>query len=178
MALDIGAYALKLSVYARLAGRSTKMTDDPRRTPADCNCLAIRQAARFVTQIYDRHLAPAGLRVSQFGILAMLRHKGPLTINELAAELVIDRTTLGRNILPLQRDGLIAVKAGAFDRRCKELRLSAAGEKRYRDARRFWGEAQAEFETRFGGERAAHLRSTLRDLIATAPQSADAAIPE
>ena len=141
------------------------MPDDPRPNVTDCNCYAVRQAARFITQIYDRHLAPSRLRISQFGILATLKHKGPLTINELAAELVIDRTTLGRNILPLERDGLIAVKASAIDRRSKELRLTVSGDKRFRDARKHWLEAQEEFEAAFGIERASDLRALLHDLV-------------
>ena len=57
--------------------------------------------ARHVTQFYDQFLAPSGLRTTQYSILARLQRKGPMTINALAAELVMDRTTLGRNILPL-----------------------------------------------------------------------------
>ncbi len=84
-----------------------------RTTAQDCNCLAVRQAARHVTQFYDRFLAPAGLRTTQFSILARLRRKGATTINALAADMVMDRTTLGRNILPLERDGLIRIEPAA-----------------------------------------------------------------
>src|SRR5216684_5637769 len=94
---------------------------------AECSCLALRQAARHVTQFYDQCLAPTGLRTTQYSILARLKRHGPMTINVLAAELVMDRTTLGRNILPLQRDGLIAVGPGQSDRRSKALRLTRAG---------------------------------------------------
>jgi DNA-binding transcriptional ArsR family regulator len=82
----------------------------------------VRQAARHITQFYDHFLALSGLRTTQFSILAKLRRLGPMTINALAAEMVMDRTTLGRNILPLERDGLIAVQQGSRDRRSKELR--------------------------------------------------------
>jgi len=58
----------------------------------DCNCLALRQAARHVTQLYDRFLGGADLRATQFSILAKLRRAGPMTINALAADLVMDRT--------------------------------------------------------------------------------------
>ncbi|MGH8746036.1 MAG: hypothetical protein ACREUK_06050, partial [Burkholderiales bacterium] len=51
-----------------------------------CNCLALRQAARAATQLYDRHLAPAGIRTTQFSVLVNLRRLGPMTINGLAAE--------------------------------------------------------------------------------------------
>src|SRR5258708_10498759 len=93
----------------------------------DCNCLAIRQAARHVSQFYDQLFAPVGLRATQFAILSRLRHDGPMTINALAAALVMDRTTLGRNILPLQRHGLIQAGASPKDRRRRELCLSTAG---------------------------------------------------
>ena len=82
------------------------MTSETRPGPELCNCLAVRQAARHITQFYDRCLAPSGLRTTQFSILAKLKRLGPMTINALAAELVMDRTTLGRNILPLQRESL------------------------------------------------------------------------
>jgi len=131
--------------------------------PAACNCLALRQAARHVTQFYDQYLAPSGLRTTQYSILARLQRKGPMTINALAAELVMDRTTLGRNILPLQRDGLIAVGPGQSDRRSKELRLTSSGEARFRAALKGWREAQARFETAFGVKRAKELRALLHE---------------
>src|ERR1700756_1159387 len=91
--------------------------------PEDCNCFAVRSAARHVTQLYDQLLAPIGLRVTQFSILAKLKRLGPLTINALAKQMVMDRTTLGRNILPLERDGLIGVSASVGDGRAKEVYL-------------------------------------------------------
>ena len=88
----------------------TQPAPTPERTnPAGCNCLALRQAARQVSQFYDQFLAADGLRGTQYSILARLHRRGPMGINALAAELVMDRTTLGRNILPLERDGLIAI---------------------------------------------------------------------
>jgi DNA-binding MarR family transcriptional regulator len=134
--------------------------------PAICNCLALRQAARHVTQFYDQFLAPTGLRATQYSILARLKRKGPMTINALAAELVMDRTTLGRNILPLQRDGLIAVVAGEPDRRRKELRLTGCGAERLRFAFKAWTRAQAEFEGSFGVKRAKELRALTHDVTA------------
>ena len=111
--------------------------------PEDCNCFAVRSAARHVTQLYDQLLAPAGLRVTQFSILAKLKRKGPLTINVLADDMVMDRTTLGRNIRPLERDGLIRIEAAASDRRAKELHLTKAGENRLRAGLEAWAAAQA-----------------------------------
>jgi DNA-binding MarR family transcriptional regulator len=137
------------------------------RQPEVCNCLAVRQAARHVTQFYDQFLAPAGLRTTQFSILAKLKRGGPMAINALASELVMDRTTLGRNILPLERDGLIAAATGSADRRSKELRLTEAGADRLRVAAKGWARAQSQFDAAFGAERAAELRVLLRAVTGT-----------
>jgi DNA-binding MarR family transcriptional regulator len=134
---------------------------------SDCNCLAIRQAARHVTQFYDQLFAPIGLRATQYAILSRLRRGGPMTINALAAVLVMDRTTLGRNILPLQRDGLIEVVASPADRRRRELRLTPAGTEKQRQGSDRWAVAQERFDDVFGDERAAHLRGLLREVVAS-----------
>jgi DNA-binding MarR family transcriptional regulator len=132
--------------------------------PAGCNCLALRQAARHISQFYDQFLAASGLRTTQYSILARLQRKGPMSINALAAELVMDRTTLGRNILPLQRDRLISVRPGRIDRRSKELQLTKAGAARLRAASEAWHRAQARFEAAFGGKRAKELRALLHEV--------------
>ena len=89
-----------------------------------------------------------------------------MTINALAKEMVMDRTTLGRNVLPLERDGLIGIEASAADRRAKELHLTKAGEKRLQAGREAWARAQARFDTRFGAKRAAEFRAMLRAVVA------------
>ncbi len=142
------------------------MPADNPLSPEECNCFALRAAARHVTQYYDQVLAPTGLRTTQFSILAKLKRKGPLTINALAQEMVMDRTTLGRNILPLERDELIRIEPAASDRRAKELHLTKAGEKRLEAARKRWSVAQARFEDNFGAMRAADLRTSLRAVVA------------
>ena len=139
------------------------MTPSGWTNPAACNCLALRQAARHVSQSYDALLAPSGLRTTQFSILARLRRQGPMTINALADELVMDRTTLGRNVLPLQRDGLVAIGPGKADRRSKEVRLTTAGLARFRAGQKGWDEAQARFEATFGVKRAKELRALLHE---------------
>lgn len=132
-----------------------------------CNCLALRQAARHLTQYYDRLLAPSGLRSTQFSILAKLEWLGPSTINTLANELVMDRTTLGRTMLTLQRDGFIAVKNSSSDRRSKELQLTESGVTRLGIARELWNDAQKHFEKEFGSDRSSKLRKELRAVIST-----------
>jgi DNA-binding MarR family transcriptional regulator len=133
----------------------------------DCNCFAVRSAARHVTQLYDQFLAPIGLRATQFSIMARLKNRGPLTINALADDMVMDRTTLGRNIQPLERDGFIKIQPAAYDRRAKELHLTKVGAKRLQAGFEAWAKAQASFEAGFGNKRAAELRTLLRAVVAS-----------
>ena len=72
----------------------------------------------------------AGLTSTQFSILAKLKRKGRFAINALAKDMVMDRSTLTRNMQPLERDRLISIDASAKDRRSKEIRLTRSGEKR------------------------------------------------
>ena len=143
------------------------MSPDWVAAPEECTCLAVRQAARRVTQFYDHFLAPVGLRTTQFSILSKLRRVGETTINELAAEMVMDRTTLGRNVLPLEREGLISIEPSRIDRRSKTVKLTGEGRKRLEEARERWRGAQTGFARAFGEERTVHLRSLLRQATGT-----------
>jgi DNA-binding MarR family transcriptional regulator len=154
------------SIYAYIKQASKTAMHPGSTNPAACNCLALRQATRHVTQFYDQFISPLGLRATQYSILARLHRKGAMTINTLAAELVMDRTTLGRNILPLQRDGLIVVGPGQTDRRSKELRLTRAGVERFQAAQKGWAKAQAQFERAYGAKRAKALRTLLEEVTA------------
>ena len=151
----------------RLITKSSTMSAASPLRPEECNCFVVRSAARHVTQLYDQLLAPVGLHVTQFSILAKLKRLSPITINALAKEMLMDRTTLGRNVLPLERDGLIKIEASAGDRRAKNVHLTKAGDKRLQAAHVAWAEAQARFETRFGAKRAADFRTMLRAVIAS-----------
>ena len=120
-----------------------------------CNCFAARQAARALTRVYERHLAPSGLTSSQFSILVAIDDVPGIGIRELSDELVMDRTSLVRALQPLQRDGLVAVSASEADPRQKVYVLTPAGMTRLEKASPLWEQAQAEFVRRFGGEEAA-----------------------
>src|SRR5262245_40251165 len=137
---------------------------DPTIGFADCQCLAIRQASRQVTRLYDQSLAASGLRSTQLGILSRLHGSGPSSINALAEALALDRTTLGRNILPLQRQGLVAAMRRKDDRRSKEVHVTRAGVAKIAAAARLWTEAQTRFEAAFGTPRVSALRALLSEL--------------
>ena len=150
------------------------MPADTRLNRELCNCLALRQAARHVTQFYDQFLAAAGLRTTQFSILARLQRLGPMTISALAADLVMDRTTLGRNLQPLERQRLVAVVKRRADRRSREIRLTDTGAERLRTAIEGWVKAQAGFEAVFGEQRSSELRALLHAVSASELEGARA----
>ncbi len=113
-------------------------------------------------------LAPHGLRISQYAVLARLQAEGPRGIQALADALAMDRTTLGRALRPLERDGLVRLARNPADARQRCLALTAQGRERLDQARPAWATAQAHFEHGFGAERAAQLRADLAGAATTA----------
>ena len=146
-----------------------KTDDAPALELSQCNCLVIRQAARRVSQFYDAHLAPLGLKTSQYSILSKLNRLGPMSINEIADAMVMDRTTIGRAVRPLERDGFVKVEA-AEDGRKRVINLTAAGRERAKEALAAWRQAQKEFELAYGPGAAKKLRTALRDVVKVIPE--------
>lgn len=136
--------------------------EQPHRDESPCCATALRKASRRLTQLYDDALEPSGLRSTQVAILFELnaRSATPPTLAELARALVIDRSALGHNLRPLERDGLVALLEGE-DRRQRRVVLTSQGKARYRDALPLWQAAQERFLAVFGEPEAASLRTTL-----------------
>lgn len=126
-----------------------------------CNCLAVRQAARSISALYDRHLAPIGLSSSQFSILAAINEAPGIAVQELADVLVMDRTSMVRALQPLTRDGYLLQQPDPAYPRKLLLSLTAAGSATYQQAHMHWLAAQAEFEAGVGAPEAAALRQQL-----------------
>lgn len=137
---------------------------DEMQGPNKDDCFAIRQAARYVSQLYDRHLAHAGMTTTQFSMMCKLRRSERMTMKQLADAMVMDRTTLVRAIQPLQRDGLLTGQRAEQHGKSLWLALTEAGLARLASAETHWRAAQDEFERRFGTERAASLRRELFDV--------------
>ncbi len=93
---------------------------------AACTSFNTRKITRVITQIFDEAFKKIGFRGTQFTPLVMIFARGPVTVNKLSGYLVMDRTTLGRNLKPLQRDGLIEIKEG-IDRRQKLISITDKG---------------------------------------------------
>lgn len=126
-----------------------------------CNCFAVRQAARQVTRLYERHLGKAQLTSAQFSILAVLGGAGRTTMAQLAKMLVMDRTTLLRALKPLQREDLLKSTSSDTDPRQLMFALSSAGERKLKQAMPLWTKAQEEFESAMGAGEAVRLRGAL-----------------
>jgi DNA-binding MarR family transcriptional regulator len=125
-----------------------------------CACSALRRTARALTLAYDEALRPTGLRIGQFSILRRLRAVGEITVAELADLLALDRTTLARNLKPLERDALVGVRVGS-DRRERLLALTPQGAAALDGAVPLWLEANARFNAQYGETRTARLHKEL-----------------
>ena len=114
---------------------------DELRECTGCSCFAVRRAARVITQHYDRHLRPTGLRPTQFTLLTVLTLGGPLPLTKLADRLAAERTTLTRNLRPLVARGFVRIEPGE-DRRVQMLAVTPKGVAAARAALPRWREAQ------------------------------------
>lgn len=132
---------------------------------AGCTCARVRRLARRVTQVYDRALAPTGLRVTQFSLLTMLRTRDAMPIGRLAAALDMDRTTLTRNLKPLLDAGFVTLDATDADARARVAVLTAAGRRQLASAGDAWLRAQREINAVFGSDQIDALHRTFDDLL-------------
>jgi DNA-binding MarR family transcriptional regulator len=136
-----------------------------------CVCATARMAARSLTRIYDRALEPAGVRTTQFSVLARLLEEGPLPLTHLAGRLAMDRTTLARDLRPLERRGLVAISVGA-DRRVRMAELTPAGRRLVDEVRPLWKQVQRDVRAQLGPDHVARLMDELRAAIAINPAPA------
>lgn len=133
-------------------------------TPVNCTCLGLRMAARAVTQMYDEALRPTGLRATQLSLLFAVEHEGPSGITELAKMLVMDRTTLTRNLKPLLNQKLLEVIDGP-DRRRRPIAITPKGRDIMARALPLWREVQERLAFGLGRSRWWGLLGDLRDAV-------------
>jgi DNA-binding MarR family transcriptional regulator len=135
-----------------------------------CACRNVRQAARAVTGLYDRVLAPSGLRATQVTLLVALEKAGPIPFSRLAGVLGMDRTTLTRNLEPLRRDGLLTLRPGE-DRRVRLALITDKGRKTLTAAIPLWELAQRQITDGLGRGRWSAVQRDLQQLTALAGES-------
>ena len=119
-------------------------------------CTSLRMATRSVNRLYDRAMAPAGLRVTGYSIMSRLAQEGPLSIGELAGRLAMERTTCTREVAPLVASGLVENAVGS-DRRRRVLRLTSLGERKRAEAYPLWERVQQMVAGEFGDADVADL---------------------
>ncbi len=136
----------------------------PRDMPG-CVCFNIRKASRAVTQAYDAALQPSGLRTTQLTLLAVISNSEPTTISQLGKRMVMDRTTLTRNLRPLAKQGLLKILPGE-DRRTREVSLTAKGGKALAKGLPLWEEVQARFVGALGDNRWERMLADLAKTVA------------
>ena len=132
-----------------------------------CTLLNVRKASRVVSDLYDQAFRPLRIRGTQFSLLVALALGENATLGELADTLVLDRTTLTRNLGPLERDGLVASAPGD-DRRERRLRLTPVGRRTLAKAIRAWEGAQRQVRDRLGEARVTELTSGLKAVVSLA----------
>lgn len=113
-----------------------------------CYCTMSRRIARALTDTYDRALAPSGLKVTQFSLLRMVVRLGTPTVGALAEATGLDRSTLGRNLRVLQKDGWATLGVGT-DERTRVISLTKAGRMALQRAVPLWDAVQAQIRATY-----------------------------
>lgn len=129
-----------------------------------CACTTLRRATRAVTAAYDKALEPSGLRITQFSVLRTLERHGPLPVSQLAARVALDRSTMGRNLDPLERRGLVRLEIGENDQRERVADLTSAGQAAIQVALPRWREAQELIGTLINNAAVSALTDQIADL--------------
>lgn len=156
--------ARDVSPPGRASGYTRAMDPDRMIPDTPCYCSSLRQASRYVTSFYDQMLSGSGLRVTQFAILSRLRPRAA-TVTQLAQGMVMDRTTLARNLQPLVREQLVQVRPSEQDRRERLVELTQAGRAKVEAILPAWRRAQEHFEQQFGAANGAQLLATMRAVV-------------
>ena len=130
----------------------------------ECNCFAMRKASRQITRLYDSHLEPSGLRITQFLTLAALNEVGSAAVNALAERLDIERTAMGKMVGFLEKDGFVTIKPSPTDGRSHLVELTKEGRRLHDKAAPLWREAQRQFERLNGAKNVSVLRQRLHEM--------------
>ena len=138
---------------------------------SSCTCQNLRQATRVVTQHYEQALEPIGLKITQLPVLAAAAAMGPIPMSRLAAELVMDRTTLTHNLQPLERAGLVKVAPGD-DRRARMVSATGKGVEALDAALPLWKRAQSGMVEALGRFKWGVLMDNLRLTVDAARKTA------
>jgi DNA-binding MarR family transcriptional regulator len=132
----------------------------------ECTCMSVRQASRLVSRLYDEALRPVGLHVSQLTVLVATAKfgDGGVNIGRMADALGMDRSTLARNLRPLEKEGWLRVARDPADARARIVFLTRAGERTIEKAFPLWERSQKRLRTLLGKGQADELRKNLMNV--------------
>lgn len=153
----------------RNADRSAGAAADPlERFGSECICFNLRKATRIVTRAYENAVKPLGLKATQFSILAALHGRPPVAMAKLAEAMGLERTSLTRNLRPLEEHGWVRIDSPAEDRRARRIAITAEGRAVVERAVPLWRRAQAEtvaaLQAEFGADAWPDLKRRLQAL--------------
>lgn len=129
-----------------------------------CLCFATQRAARALARRFDEAFRPLGITSGQFSLMMGLNRPEPPTMGDLAALLVMDRTTLTANLKPLEKRGLVLVEVDAKDRRARRLSLTEQGARLLAQAAPIWRREHGAVDAMLEAAGAANLRAGLAAL--------------
>jgi len=138
------------------------------KKPSPCNCLNIRRASQAITEIYNEFLLPSNLKISQFSLLKHINQLEPVSVSDLAVIIRLDRTTLVRNLKPLERSGFVE-DISTETARNRQLRLTDKGIETYKYAEKLWNKAQSFLEGYLGKDNIDTLTVLLSKIEALVP---------
>ncbi len=133
----------------------------------NCAHAHLKRCVRHVTQKYNQLLVDTGLQITQFTLLATASLMGEASVNDLAAQLALDQTTLSRNLRVLQREGFIETIPNPWDARVRLVRITPKGEAVLAQAYPAWSRAQKEVSTAFSPEEYKQFLGFLSRLVAS-----------
>ena len=134
-------------------------------TSYPCLCAFTRKAGRALTKKYDAYLKPSGLKITQYSMMANIARNPDIAVSALAELMMMEQTTVTRNLGVLEKVGLIHMERDSGDRRIKRVHTTEKGAAKLTEARPLWDRAQTEMENSLGKEGITNLLEVLQKLI-------------
>ncbi len=130
----------------------------------ECTAFNLKKATRIVQNLFDEAFKPIGLEGTQYTVLGHIFVHGPISLTKLAELMHVDRTTLARNLKPLEKRGLLEIKPGS-DRRAKIINITDSGKEVMAEALPLWKKTQKEIKTALGIDNWSSMISNLTGLV-------------
>ncbi|MCB2293399.1 MarR family winged helix-turn-helix transcriptional regulator [Clostridium algoriphilum] len=130
----------------------------------NCTCGDLRKTTRTITQFYDKMLQPTGLRSTQCSLLLDIFFNENISVSNLGNILLMDQSTVTRNVELLRKSGYIDIKKEELDCRKKCISITHKGLKKLEEATPILKKAQSKIENGIGKERIEELLKTLKDI--------------